>query len=95
MKLPKAQEFLDWKPVQPSLEEMRREFGEDLSDDEFLYRTAVPVEYINAMRAEGPMKTSYARGDKPVMALLEGLLQRKRKYIHVRKNDFSVTLAKH
>jgi oxaloacetate decarboxylase alpha subunit len=94
MNLPKTQEILDWKPVQPSLEEMRREYGEDLSDDEFLYRTAVPIEYINAMRAAGPTKTSYPRGDKPFMALLYELMQRKRSYIHIKKNDFSLTLIK-
>ena len=95
MKLPKTQEIVDWKPVQPSLEEMRREFGKDLSDDEFLYRTAVPLEYIDAMRAEGPIKTGFDRGDKPFLALLEGLLQRKKRYIHIKKNDFSATLLKH
>lgn len=95
MNLPQTQEVVNWKPVNPSLEELRSEFGEDLSDDEFLYRTAVPLEYINAMRAEGPMKTDYIRGDKPFLALLEGLMQRKRRYIHIKKNDFSVTLIKH
>ena len=71
-----------------------RDYGEDLSDDEFLYRTAVPIEYINAMRAAGPTKTSYPRGDKPFMALLYELMQRKRSYIHIKKNDFSLTLIK-
>ena len=37
MKLPKTEEILNWKPGQTSLEEMRREFGEGLSDDEFLF----------------------------------------------------------
>jgi oxaloacetate decarboxylase (Na+ extruding) subunit alpha len=95
MNLPKTQEILDWKPVQPSLEEMRREYGEGLSDDEFLYLTAVPIEYINAMRAAGPIKATYPRGDKPFMALLYELMQRKRSYIHIKKDDFSVTLIKH
>ncbi|MBI4768213.1 MAG: hypothetical protein HY787_27055 [Deltaproteobacteria bacterium] len=95
MKLPKTQEILDWKPDQLSLEDMRREFGEDLSDDEFLFRTAVPLEYIEAMRAAGPIKTNYPRGDKPFLALLYELLQRKKSYIHIKKNDISLTLIKH
>jgi hypothetical protein len=46
------------------------------------------------MRAAGPTKTSYPRGDKPFMALLYELMQRKRSYIHIKKNDFSLTLIK-
>ena len=95
MNLPRTQEFLNWKPVQPSIEEMRRDFGEDLSDDEFLFRTAVPIEYINATRAAGPIKAHYPRGDKPILALIYELMQRKRRYIHVEKKDFSLTLRKH
>jgi oxaloacetate decarboxylase alpha subunit len=95
MKLERTQEILKWKPVQPTLEEMRREFGEDLSDDEFLFRTAVPIEHIESMRAAGPMKTDYVRGDKPFMTLIYELMQRKKRYIHVKKNDLSLTLIKH
>ena len=95
MNLPRTQELLKWKPVQPSLEEMRHEFGEGLSDDEFLLRTAVPMEFIESMRAAGPIKTNYPRGDKPFLALLYELLQRKRSYIDIKKNDFSLTLIKH
>jgi oxaloacetate decarboxylase alpha subunit len=95
MKLERTQEILNWKPAETSLEEMRRQYGEDLSDDEFLMRTAVPMEFIESMRAAGPLKTSYPRGDKPYMALLYELTQRKRRYVNVKKNDFSVTLIKH
>jgi oxaloacetate decarboxylase alpha subunit len=94
MNLPKTQELLDWKPVQPSIEEMRREFGEDLSEDEFLFRTAVPIEYIEAARAAGPIKANYPRGDKPILALIYELMQRKRRYVHIEKKDFSLTLKK-
>jgi oxaloacetate decarboxylase (Na+ extruding) subunit alpha len=95
MNLPRTQEILTWKPVQPSLEEMRQEYGEGLSDDEFLMRTTVPMEYIEPMRAAGPIKTNYPRGDNPYMTLLYELMQKKKSYIHVKKDDFNVTLIKH
>jgi len=95
IKLPRTQEILAWEPVQPSIEEMRRELGEDLSDEDFLLRTAVPLEIIEEMRKAGPMKTDYPRGDKPHMALLYELMQQKKRYIHIQKGDFSVTLKKH
>ena len=95
MKLPRTQEILSWEPVQPSIEEMRKELGEDLSDEDFLLRTAVPLEIIKEMRKAGPAKTDYPQVDKPHLALLYELLQRKRKYIHIQKNDFSLTLKKH
>ena len=45
------------------------------------------------MLAEGPGKYDYPRGDKPMLALIQELTQRKDSaYIHIEKGDFSLTL---
>ncbi len=94
MRLKRTQEILNWKPSQNSLEDIRDEYGKNLSDDEFLMRTAVPSEFIDAMRKAGPMKKDYPRGEKPFLTLLYELSQRKRKYIDIKKKEFSLTLIK-
>ena len=44
MSLPRAKEFLNWKPegYLKSVEELRREIGPELSDDDFLLRILIP-----------------------------------------------------
>jgi pyruvate/oxaloacetate carboxyltransferase len=44
MSLPKTKEFLDWKPegYLKSVEELRRELGPDLSDDDLLLKVLIP-----------------------------------------------------
>ncbi|MGA2518914.1 MAG: pyruvate carboxylase subunit B [Thermodesulfobacteriota bacterium] len=44
MSLPRTKEFLDWKPegYEKSVEELRREIGPELSDDELLLRILIP-----------------------------------------------------
>lgn len=91
MKLPRTHQILERKHVQPSLEEMRRELGEDLSDDDFLFRTAASKEYFDAVRGKS-IRSDYPRGDNALMTLLQELMQRKRSSIEIRKGDLYVSL---
>ena len=43
--------MLEWQPPQPSLEEIRREYGERLSDEELLLRYLIPGPDVDAMYA--------------------------------------------
>ena len=45
--------MLEWQPPQPSLEEIRREYGERLSDEELLLRYLIPGPDVDAMYAAG------------------------------------------
>lgn len=92
--LPSAKGFLNWTPPQPSVGELRAKIGmPGISDDELLLRLLFAPEHVDATIASGPMKTDYPRGDKPVMALVDELIHRRKTgYIHVRKGDFSFTL---
>lgn len=93
-KLPLTQELLGSEYKMPSLSEMRKNLGEDLSDDEFLLRLVVPEEHIKIARAAGPIETKYPRNEKPFLTLLQELVQRKKRYIHIQKKDFSLKLSK-
>lgn len=92
MKYPLTQEILDSNHKTPSLEEMRKNLGEDLSDDEFLLRLVVPEEHIQKARAAGPIQVQYTRDEKPFLTLLQELVQQKRQYVHIQKKNFSLTL---
>jgi oxaloacetate decarboxylase alpha subunit len=43
--------MLDWAPPQPSLAEIRRQFGRRLSDEELLLRYLIPEPDVDAMYA--------------------------------------------
>lgn len=94
MHMPRAQELLHWEPPQASLQEIRAEFGPDLSDEEFLLRAlSTNQQAVDEVLANGPADYTYPRGDKPIMALLQELSKNKDKaYIHVEKKGFSLTL---
>jgi oxaloacetate decarboxylase alpha subunit len=94
LSLPEAKDFLNWKPPQPSIEELRKEMGiPGISDDELLLRILFTQEHVDATLAAGPIKTSYPRGDKPIIALIQELKNRKNfTYINIQKGDFSLTV---
>jgi oxaloacetate decarboxylase alpha subunit len=92
--LPEAAGYLGWTPPQPTVAELRRKIGRPgISDDELLLRLLFAAEHVDATLAAGPTRTAYPMGDKPIMALVDELMSRKRPgYLHVRKGSFSFTL---
>ena len=93
--LPEASDMLKWTPPQPTIKELRERVGRTrISDDELVLRLLFAQEHVDATIAAGPIKTSYPRGDKPVMTLVEELMKHRKRsgYLHVRKGDFSFTM---
>jgi pyruvate/oxaloacetate carboxyltransferase len=67
MSLPRAKEFINWKPegYEKPIEEMRREIGPDLSDDDLLLKLLIPGKPVKRAEAKKPsapaaMKTKAA-----------------------------------
>lgn len=58
MSSPRAKEVLANPPPQPSIEELRQEYGTE-DDDELILRALVPGEGLEKMREAGPVKTTY------------------------------------
>ena len=54
---PRAKEFENWAPPQPSLKELRHEYGETLSDEELILRAVMPKEDVDAALGNGPVQT--------------------------------------
>lgn len=94
LSFPRAKELSNWEPPQPSVKEVRRQLGgSSLSDDELLLLYIVREEKdLQTMRAAGPVK-EYWTSTNPVMTLIRELLEFKDlNYIHIEKEDFSLTL---
>ena len=53
---PNAKRFLDWEPEQPSLAEIRQQYGLRLTDEELLNAYLVDAEDIAATEAAGPVR---------------------------------------
>jgi len=93
----RGKEFMKWTPPQPSIEDLRKQLGSNLSDDEILLQLMMPEENIKNLLASGPIKTLYPSPalKKPVMVLIEELSQRTDlSYIHIEKDDFSLKMRK-
>ena len=75
--------------------ELRQEFGPDLSDEELLLRVlSSNQDAVDKLLSADPQEYIYPRGDKPLLALIQELIQKKRAaYIHIEKGDFSLTLC--
>lgn len=57
---PHGQRFAGWERPQPSLPELREQYGgRSVTDEELLLRYMVPVEDLEATRAAGPLRTDY------------------------------------
>jgi oxaloacetate decarboxylase alpha subunit len=92
----RAREFLNWAPPQPSLRELRIQFGsERMSDEELLSRYLVPEEDFEAARA-GRVRPDYPFRDPGSSgALVEKALRMRRPaYVRVRHGDLDLTLQR-
>jgi oxaloacetate decarboxylase (Na+ extruding) subunit alpha len=57
---PHGRQFAGWTRPQPTLDELREQYGgRSVSDEELLLRYMVPAEDIDAVRAAGPLRTGY------------------------------------
>ena len=90
---PRGQELLDFEPPQPSLEELRREYGgAQLSDEELLLRYLVPLEDVEATRSAGPLDPGYAFADD-LDGFVDHLLALRRPgSIELRARDLQISL---
>ena len=93
-RLPRTQELLNWEPPQKSIQELRQEFGPDLSDEEFLLRVLSSNQNaVDEVLAAGPKRYDYPKSDNPLLALVRELTRRNdAAYIHIEKGDFALTL---
>jgi oxaloacetate decarboxylase alpha subunit len=90
---PRARELARWQLPQPSVKEVRKQYGgPGISDDELLLRYLAGEDQVAAMRAAGPYKR-YDGAGQTLVSLIEDLTRRNSiSYIHVQKDAMSLTL---
>ena len=92
---PRAKELADWRPPQPSLAEVRRQYGgPGVSDDDLLLRYFAGKDEVDAMRAAGPSRRHNGAA-YPLTGLIDELTKASRcNYIQVKKGALSLTLER-
>ncbi len=92
---PRAREWAEWQPDDPTADDMRRRLGaEGVSDEELLLRWIVGKEDIETMRAN-PRPLEYLNAEQPLVNLLQELSKRKNyAHIQLQRPGFSITLEK-
>lgn len=60
----------------PLLADLKRQFGTHLPDEEFLLRSVMPGEQVDAMRAAGRSRATYSPEAAPILSLLRQLAAR-------------------
>jgi oxaloacetate decarboxylase alpha subunit len=95
-RLPRTKELKNWEPPEPTLAEMKTQFGAPgLSDDDFLLRYIIGSdEDIRKMRAAGPVvEDRYAVGETPLATLLAELVKRPDlRHFSMRSKDVAVEI---
>jgi oxaloacetate decarboxylase alpha subunit len=92
----RAGELADWKLPQPTLRELRQQYGIGLSDEELLLRILVPGPAVDAMIAAGPIPLDYPRHDEhPLVATLrQAAAFTGARRVHVRNGDLDIQLSR-
>ena len=72
---PRAREIAG-EPSFPACADLRRQFGADMDDEEFLFRAVMPPEQVDAMLATGRSRGSYTPEAAPILSLLKQLAAR-------------------
>lgn len=93
---PRAKDFANWTAPQPSLKELRHEYGETLSDEELILRAVMPKEDVDAALGNGPVQTELTPppGTR-AGAIARDLIQRSRSgYVQYDEPGLSLTLRR-
>ncbi len=92
---PRAKEWAEWHPPEPSVGEIRKKMNaENCSDEELLLRWNLDTDEIAAMRAAGAPR-EYLTSRQPLVNLVKALSQRKDyRQIVIQKGDMRVSLQR-
>ncbi|TDU26809.1 oxaloacetate decarboxylase alpha subunit [Panacagrimonas perspica] len=94
MSAPSAKQILASPPQQPTIEELRKQYGTD-NDDELILRALVPQADIEKMRAAGPIKTTYPLLSSPELDQVARLMKMaKSPVVQLKMEGMSVELSR-
>jgi oxaloacetate decarboxylase alpha subunit len=93
---PRGKEFQTWEQPQPSLKELRHEYGENLSDEELILRVVMPKEDVDAAMGSGPLRTELPPppGSRAA-AIAKDIIEKSRaSHVEVNQPGLSMTLRR-
>jgi oxaloacetate decarboxylase alpha subunit len=91
--LPRTRE-LRAEPAMASLDELRRQVGRGLCDEEFLLRAVMPRGLMDAMQAAGPAPRRYEPSQRALLSLIRQLTARRDlSQVTVEKPGFRLQLS--
>lgn len=90
---PRAKEWRDWQPPEPTLDEVRRKFAAHISDEELILRFFAGDESVDAL-TNGGKPRPYLDGNQSLVKLIEELATRRANRVYIKKPGLSVTLEK-
>lgn len=92
---PRFKEIQADPPQQPGLEDLRRDYGPQLSDEELLLQILVPPAEIARARAAGPIEQAYPTLDRGVAQFANELLRSSgAHYLELATDDFAFSARK-
>ncbi len=89
---PKAANYRDWEPPQPSLAELRKRFGASISDDELILRLLVPESDVEAMRSTPQRNREFPETSREMRFIRELVEAAAGGYVHMQTPEFNLTL---
>lgn len=94
MSAPRAREIRANPPAEPSISELRRQYGTQ-DDDELILRALVPASDLEKMRAAGPVKQDYPLLSTPALAQVRTLMAEARaSVVQVGTDEFKLKLRR-
>ncbi len=94
MSSPRAKQVVAAPPPQPTIEELRAEYGTD-DDDELILRALVAGEGLDRMRTSGPVKTSYPYLSSPELDQVARLMKlATAPVVQIKSAEFELSLRK-
>ena len=91
---PRAREIAKTEHPEPSLAEVRKQYGgAHLSDEELLLRYYAGPEFVDALKS-APARKNYANLGTPLVRLIEELGRKKLGHVYIRKGDFALTVRR-
>lgn len=92
----RTKEFIHWSPPETSMESLRRDFGDQYSDDDLLLIALSSEEDLKATRAAGPCRTEYRPRDKSLAGFIKEIIKQRTstKFIRFQTKDVSLTVSK-
>ena len=92
---PRARELEKLEAPNPSLEEVRKQYGgPNLSDEELLLRYYAGPEFVDALKTAPPRK-EYLDARKPLVKLVEELVNKRgAAHVFIQREDFTLSAGR-